>query len=60
MKDCYKATRQHVNLFSRQLVINKTGLCFRCQMLAAVDVLSMTQIQQPGKEKLLILKTKNP
>ena len=26
MKDYYKATRQHVNLFSRQLVINKTGL----------------------------------
>ena len=28
-------------------------------MLAAVNVISMTLIQQPGKKKLLILKTKS-
>ena len=28
-------------------------------MPAAVNVISMTLIQQPGKKKLLILKTKN-
>ena len=38
--------------------MSKTELYFRCHMPAAVNVISIRPIQQPGKEKLLILKTK--
>ena len=57
-KTTIKPTCYHANMLSWWLDISKTELCFRCHMPVAVNVISMTLIQQPDQEKLLILKTK--
>ena len=58
-KTAIKPKCHHADLFNWSFDKSKTEQCFRCYMSAPVNVISITLIHQPGKQKLLSLKSKS-